>query len=435
MNPVALALLLGVVGAVFVRQILGRGPQKWVIFGFGALAALATASLDLPEAAQALASAAPVLLFLLALFLFAGGLEESGALDHFAHWLVGRARTPERLPTLLFLGFGVASAFVVNDALVLLAVPMLLGLSRRIRVDPKPLLLTVAFAVTVGSALTPLGNPQNLLISLSSGVSAPMTTFLRYLLLPVVASLAFGGWYLSRVFARSMRSATGEYSQLRTTAPPFLPRGSWGSRLRRNPVLILFPGMILSLIGLDLSNAIFGTPDVAVWIPAVLGAVALLALSPGRGVLIRYVNLRILFLFVGLFIVVAAAEVGGVIGGFEAILPIAGPSNVPQGILGIFGTSLLGSQVVSNVPWVALQIPVLSGLGYGAGQPTAWLALGAASTLAGNITLLGAASNLILVERAEQLGVRIRLREFMRYALPVAAVSVAVTLLCLIAGV
>lgn len=435
MNPVALVVLLGVVAGVITRQIRGRGPQIWMIFGVGAMAALLTEAISLPQASAALLNAAPVLLFLLALFLFAGALQEAGALERLARWLLGRARTPEGLPAVLFIGFGIASAFIVNDALVLLAVPILLSVSRRLRVDPKPLLLSVAFAVTVGSALTPLGNPQNLLVSLSSGIPAPMTTFLRYLLLPVLASLAVGGWYLSRVFARSMRAADERYGPLRAEAPPLLPQGGWGQRLRQYPVLALFPAMILTLIGIDLSAALFNTPDVGVWIPALIGGGLLLVASPGRRSILPYVNVPILLLFVGLFLVVGAAEAGGILTAFEGILPIPGPANLPQGILGIAGTSLLGPQVVSNVPWVALQLPVLSGLGYGAGQPTAWLALAAASTFAGNITLLGAASNLILVERAEQEGVHIRLGEFMRFALPIAALSVGLTLACLLGGV
>ena len=50
--------------------------------------------------------------------------------------------------------------------------------------DVKPLLLTLAFAVTVGSAATPMGNPQNLLIAVASGLDAPVLQFAYYLLDP-----------------------------------------------------------------------------------------------------------------------------------------------------------------------------------------------------------------------------------------------------------
>lgn len=435
MNLVGLGLFVAVLGAVIVRQVLGRGPPIWTVFGVGAILALLTEALSPAEAGQALLAAAPVLLFLLALFLFAAALERSGALDHLARWLVGRARTPESLPAVLFVGFGVASAFIVNDALILIAIPILFSVGRRLRIDPKPLLLTVAFAVTVGSTLTPLGNPQNLLVSVSSGISAPITMFLRFLIVPVLASLVLGGWYLVRVFRHSMHAADDGYPAVRAAAPPLFPEGGWGARLRRSPVLLLFPATLVVLIGLDVSAAAFGTPDVAVWIPALIGSAIVVAASPGRAALLRSVNGRILLLFVGLFLVVATAEAAGLIAGLGAVLPIPGPSNLPGGIAGIVGTSVVGSQLVSNVPWVALQIPVLSGLGYTGAQPVAWLALAAGSTLAGNVTLLGAASNLILVERAEQLGIRIRLGEFMRYALPIAALSIGLTWACLAAGV
>ena len=178
-NEVAAALLVVVVGATIVRHLLGRGPGVWTNFVAGAVLTVATGALPAGPAAGALVAAAPVLIFLLALFLFAGALERGGSLDHVARWIVGRARRVENLPAVLFLGFGIVSAFLLNDALVLIGAPLVLALSRRLDADPRPLLLTLAFAVTVGSVLTPFGNPQNLLVALQSGVPTPVTVFLR----------------------------------------------------------------------------------------------------------------------------------------------------------------------------------------------------------------------------------------------------------------
>lgn len=406
----------------------------WLIFGVGALATVALEVVSPSDAGVALYVGGPVLLFLVALFLFAGALERSGALDHLARWILCTARTPEDLPWYLFVGFGLASAFILNDALILIAIPILLTMSRRLQVDPKPLLLTVAFAVTVGSMLTPMGNPQNLLISISSGIAAPVTTYLRYLLVPTVAALLLGGLYLRHAFRPALSGARPLRARPYRDSVALFPRGGWGRRLREYPVLVLFPATMGLLIGLDLSSSLVGTPDVAVWVPTMAGAALLLLLSPGRPAIVRAVDLRILVLFAGLFVVVAGALASGVIGALESTLPIAGPSQPVEGLLGIMGTSVLGPQVFSNVPWVGVQIPVLTSLGYGASTPVAWVALGAASTLAGNVTLLGAASNLILVERLESVGIRIRLVEFARYALPIAALSITLTLAALWVG-
>ena len=143
----------------------------------------------------------------------------------------------------------------------------------------------------------------------------------------------------------------------------------------------------------------------------------------------------ILALFVGLFLVVQASVEGGVIAAVEGLFPLPGPGSAPVSILALTATSLVGSQVVSNVPWVALQIPLLSGLGYSGSNVLAWLALAGASTLAGNVSLLGAASNLIVAERAERSGVRISLGEFVRYGLPLAGITVGILVAALLLGI
>ncbi len=422
------------VGAVIARQLLGRGPGVWTIFLAGAFLTVVSGALSVAGAESALAGAAPVLLFLFSLFLFAGALEKAGALDHLARWIVGRANRAENLPAVVFVGFGVVSAFLVNDALVLIGVPLILSVARRVRTDPRPLLLTLAFAVTVGSVLTPFGNPQNLLVAVGSGLADPVTTFLRYLLLPTVVNLAFGAWYLRRVFGPGVAPGRDRLDDGIEEAPPLLPSGGWGARLYRSPVLYVFPGTLLVAVTFDLAAAFSHGPAVPLWETTGAGAILLLLLSPGRRPIVERVDWTILLLFVGLFVVVASAVRGGVVGSVEGHFPIAGPSASLASLAAIMGTSVVGVQVVSNVPWVGLQIPLLAGLGYGPATPVAWMALAAASTLAGNATLLGAASNLIVVELAEKEGVAIRLGTFVRYGLPLSAVCLAVVFALLALG-
>ncbi len=375
-----------------------------------------------------------MILFLFALFLFAGALEQAGALDHLARWIIGRARTARDLPAVLFLGFGIASAFLVNDALVLIGVPLLVALARRLHADPTPLLFVLAFSVTVGSVLTPFGNPQNLLISIASGVGDPVAVFLRYLLLPTAINLAIGAVYLRRLFGPAMATEEGAFARVRADAPPLLPSSGWRERLARSPVLWVFPGTMLLILTLDLSAALTGGPIVPIWEMAGAGAIVLLLASSGRTRIVEGVNWTILLLFAGLFVVVAGAVAGGIVPAAEGLLPVPAPSQPITGLLVITGSSVLGPQVVSNVPWVALQIPLLTGLGYGGGTPVAWVALAAASTLAGNVSLLGAASNLIVAELAEKEGIPFRLSAFVRYGLPLAAITLAVVTASLLVG-
>ena len=60
--------------------------------------------------------------------------------------------------------------------------------------------------------------------------------------------------------------------------------------------------------------------------------------------------------------------------------------------------SVVASQLISNVPLVALYLPMIHT------APAAMLPLAAGSTIAGNLFILGAASNVIIIQNAERRG-------------------------------
>jgi Na+/H+ antiporter NhaD/arsenite permease-like protein len=434
MNDIAAVVLAIVFVAVILRQLSGRGPPIWTLFVGGGFLTLAAGVLSLGGAESAISASAPTLVFLFALFVFAAALASAGVIDHLARWVIGVAKRPEDLPFFLFVGIGLVSSVMINDALVVIGVPILILAATRLRAAPKPLLLVLAFGVTVGSTLTPFGNPQNLLVAVQSGLTFPVATFLRYLAVPTAINLLLGGWYLRTVFRRAMPAPGPEYDRVRGAAPAFWPHGGWGRRVLDRPVLVIFPATMIALVGLDIASAVTSLPSVPVWEVALAGAVVLVLLSPHRATILQGANWSILLLFAGLFVVVAGAVSGGVITGLEAYLPIPGPGHPLEATGAVVASSLAGSQFVSNVPWVALQLPLLSGLGYGPGTPVIWMALAAGSTLAGNVTLLGAVSNLIVVDSAARQGVHIGLGEFVRYGLPLTLITVGVLLGCLAIG-
>ena len=66
-----------------------------------------------------------------------------------------------------------------------------------------------------------------------------------------------------------------------------------------------------------------------------------------------------------------------------------------------------------------------------AGNNTLWLALASSSTLAGNATILGAAANVIVVEKALAQGVEVRLRDFVKAGLPVTIITLLIAIIYL----
>jgi Na+/H+ antiporter NhaD/arsenite permease-like protein len=81
----------------------------------------------------------------------------------------------------------------------------------------------------------------------------------------------------------------------------------------------------------------------------------------------------------------------------------------------VLGVAVGLSQLISNVPLVALYLPVLQSL---QADPDTLLALAAGSTIAGNLLILGAASNVIIVQRAERRGATLGFMEFARAGIP-----------------
>src|SRR5438046_10722484 len=72
-------------------------------------------------------------------------------------------------------------AFPTGVIALPIVTPIMLGLSKQMRIRPSVLLMTLALGVTIGSAMTPVGNPQNLLIGLSSGFPNSILDFLYFL--------------------------------------------------------------------------------------------------------------------------------------------------------------------------------------------------------------------------------------------------------------
>ena len=86
--------------------------------------------------------------------------------------------------------------------------------------------------------------------------------------------------------------------------------------------------------------------------------------------------------------------------------------------------SIILSQFISNVPLVALYLPMLMKLGVTSQE---LMALAAGSTIAGNLSILGAASNVIIIQNAEQKsGETLSFLEFVKIGIPLTIVNILI---------
>ncbi|MGB9728902.1 MAG: SLC13 family permease [Thermoprotei archaeon] len=422
---ITLAIFVTVYGAIALRNILRVDIPIWTIMLSGAVASVAS-NVITPENAYKSINM-DVIIFLFSMFTIVTALEVSGVLDYFTNWLLTHSRKPDDVILLILFGIGLISAFLMNDTLALMGTPIMLHLSKKMNIDPKPLLITLAFAITIGSAMTPMGNPQNLLIALVSNIPAPLVTFTYYLIFPTLVNLFLTYLVLKLWYKKEISKAKAHFAEIIRTEMELRSHLIKDSNLAKLVVIV----SILTISGIIFSNVaqMFGYHVLSIsWI-SLIGATILLIITPRRRELIKNLDWSILVLFGSMFILMQTVYNNGVLEIFAKLLPPLERS--PMSIFNIILVSVILSQFVSNVPMVSLYLPLMKKI-YDSNDIKAWTALAGGSTLAGNLTLLGAASNLIIVEEAENKGYTLGFFEFLKIGLIITIINVFVLFIFLV---
>ncbi|MDA0262705.1 MAG: SLC13 family permease [Chloroflexi bacterium] len=399
---------LVVLGSVFlliaVRQVGRLRLAIWQSMTLGAIAVLVTGQITPSKALDAVNL--DVMAFLFGMFVVGRALEESGYLAVVGHHIFGRVRSTAMLLLALLFAAGFASAVLMNDTLAIIGTPLAILLARRYNLSPKLLLLALAFSITIGSVMSPIGNPQNLLIALGGDMRNPFLPFLRGLALPTILNLLIAFLFL-RLYYR------GEFKPLVPDNTPAVITDRSLARLARLALLIIAV-LILAKICLALLSV-----EVRLTYIAISGAVPLLLLSRRRLELLRTVDGYTLVFFAAMFVLMGSVWGTGF---FQARVDGLNVDITSTPV--ILAVSILLSQLMSNVPMVALYLPSL--LHAGAPQE-ALLAVAAGSTIAGNLTILGAASNVIIIQYAERHGGQtLTFWEFFRIGAPLVAANTLV---------
>jgi len=390
-------VLLGVLLLIVARKVGHVRVAIWQAMVVGALLVLATQQIT-PSAALA-AIDIEVMLFLFGMFVIGEALVESGYLYAVAYRWLSRVRSTDTLVLAVVVASGLASALLMNDTLAIIATPLMLRLALEHRIAPRLLLLALAFGITTGSALSPIGNPQNLMIAVRGPIEAPFVDFLRALALPTLLNLALSYLVLRALFRNEFHRIPLVHTPVSETDPAL-------ARLARRGLLLMVAGILLRIT--------LPAAGVAVQLPlslvALLGAAPILLLSPQRLRLLSAIDWSTLAFFAAMFVLMASVWNSGVL---QTWLQAAGWDLASLST--VLGVAVVLSQLISNLPLVALYLPVLQSL---QADPHTLLALAAGSTIAGNLLILGAASNVIIVQRAERRGATLGFIEFARAGIP-----------------
>ena len=385
-------------GFVYLGMILGEIPplrlDRTGIALLGAIAFLATGHVAVSEAWAVVD--VPTIGLLFGLMVISAQFRLGGFYSYVTRWLASIQVGPSLLLALLTAVSGVLSALLANDIVCLAVAPLLVEGCARRRLNPVPYLLALACASNVGSAATLIGNPQNMLIGQRLHLD-----FAQYVLdaaVPSVLGLA-AVWAVIAWFYRRDWHAETPVPQVEAPA-----LNAWQTGKGIVIITLLVAGFLFS-------------PYPRESLALTAAGILLLSRRMSSREMLALVDWHLLVLFFGLFIVNYVLSASGTLAYMMDGVRAAGIEVSRPGWL--FVVTAVLSNLVSNVPAVMLLLPMAT-------HKLAGPILALSSTLAGNLFIVGSIANIIVVDQAARLGVKISWGRHARVGVPVTVVTLAI---------
>lgn len=300
----------------------------------------------------------------------------------------------------------VASAFLDNVTTVVLLIPVTFVIAKEFDTDPVPFLITEVLASNIGGTATLIGDPPNIIIGAKAGLS--FMDFVKELTPVVVIIFAAVIAVLIFMFRKSLSATPEKMAQIANLDNSNTITDK-GLMIRSMAVLFL---VILGFVTHDITH-------IDAFVFAVAGASILLMFENPKEIY-KDVEWLTIFFFVGLFIIIGGFEAnGGITFLADKLIQLTGGSLEAASMLILWGSGLL-SGIVDNIPYTATMAPLIAQVQHtipytGAGFHPLWWALALGACLGGNLTIIGAAANVLVSETSAAKGYPISFMRFMKY--------------------
>ena len=339
---------------------------------------------------------------------------------------------PAMLLVLLQLATFLISALLNNVTTALLVAPVTLALSRELQIPPYPFLFSEIVASNIGGAATLIGDPPNIMIGSLAGLS-----FNAFLLnVAPAAALVLGAQVLMIHLVWGRASEATIENRLRVMTM------NAGAAIVDRPLLVQSAAVLALVIG---ALIFAGRLHLEAATAAMGGAALLMLLDNWRHhrdkqsdkvmETLTGIEWITIFFFIGLFVVVHAVEVSGLLQVLAAKLVTATGGDLARAGYTILWGSALLSAIIDNIPFVATMIPLIKSAapaltvsGHAGPQSIEplWWCLSLGACLGGNGTLVGASANLTIAGIAERNGIAFGFVRYTFYALPMTVVSILI---------
>ena len=324
--------------------------------------------------------------------------------------------SPIKILFALGLFTAIVSAFLDNVTTVILVMPITFAIAKQLELNPIPILITEIVCSNIGGTSTLIGDPPNIIIGSAAGFS-----FMDFIieLAPVIAIiliviLAF----LALVFKKDLIATEENMKKV--------------AQIDNSKTITNKKHMIRSMSVLGLVILGFMLHDIThidTYVVAMIGASILLLFEKPTEILEK-VEWNTIFFFVGLFIIIGGLEAsGGIKLMAEWLLKVTNGSQEATSMMILWGSGII-SGIIDNIPYTATMSPMLVEIQKTMGADYTyplWWSLSLGACLGGNMTIIGAAANVIVSENAAKEGHPIGFIQFMKYGVPIVVISLIIS--------
>lgn len=316
----------------------------------------------------------------------------------------------------------VASAFLDNVTTVVLMMPLTFIIAKEFETDPVPFLITEVLASNIGGTATLIGDPPNIIIGAKAGLSFmdfvnELTGIIALIFIVCITILIF-------LFRKGLKATPEKMEHV--------------ANLDNSKTITDKNLMIRSLVVLGLVILGFVTHDItgiSAYVFAMAGASVLLLFEKPKEIY-RDVEWLTIFFFIGLFIIIGAFEASGGISFLaDKLIELTHGSMTAATMFILWGSGIF-SGIIDNIPYTATMAPLIAEVQHtlpyaGPGHHPLWWALSLGACLGGNLTIIGAAANVLVSETAATKGHPITFMRFMKYGALVTFISLTLSSLYL----
>jgi len=432
---IALAIFLATYALISIRRLpkVKVDRPAAALIGAGLMIVFGVVS---PEKALS-AINIEIVILLIGMMLLVAGLELCGFFEWISLRMIKYSKNQFRFLVLTMVVTGFLSALVLNDTVVLLFTPIIIRTCRLLKSNPVPFLVAEAIAANIGSVATAVGNPQNAFIATKAGIS--FTEFSIKLVPVSIVCMAVAILVLYLFYRKDIEKGTAHEFRKRILDEGWkafeeeLVKGdsttTSGIRKLKERRIGLYALIVITaatFVAFVASHLIEAPIALIAFLAGIVALFVLPLLTDVKSKdMLTGVDWSIILFFIGLFVVLEGVKDSGLLADIGNFFPGFHQGETPT-IGWLTALSAFLSNLVSNVPSVLLLGELIP-----TSDPNLWIALASSSTLAGNATILGAAANVIVAEKAEGMGVEVNFWKFTLVGFPIAMLTLFISTLML----